>query len=285
MHSPSCLFRLSGQFTLVLCCCCPPSPLLLFEPLANGILSSLSQRQGLCWRPELFPILAGLLAVSPCWSKRGFGSAPFQRLLNHTHLELVVVARTHHWSLPPSSHWLTRTHQQAHFPNRTSFPFPRAPSFRLLVLKESEWQRTLVRKELFQYFHWTWDHVSVRNIWNQWDYTQIPRLHSLPRRLPAPSPCRIDGTWHLCWKSFKTPRGFLDVVALHCIENNQKHSFVGRCCVDCLTESCFLAGLQQQTERFKFTSFSLFLSFFFYVSIRLEKSPKKHFDASFMRKD
>lgn len=73
MHSPSCLFRLSGQLTLVFCWVFfspPPPPLLLFGPLVRGILTRRAQSPGLCWRPEPFPLLARLLAGSPCWSER-----------------------------------------------------------------------------------------------------------------------------------------------------------------------------------------------------------------------
>lgn len=48
----------------------PPPPLLLFGPSVTEILTRRAQSQGLCWRPEPFPLLAQLLAGSPCWSER-----------------------------------------------------------------------------------------------------------------------------------------------------------------------------------------------------------------------
>lgn len=93
----------------------------------------------------------------------------------------------------------------------------------------SDWQQTLIWKELFKYLHLTQEHAGVLNIFLTGEI--IPESPNYPT---APSPPSLwgwqDMTPHSCWRSFRVTVGssWHRGSALHCKQNN----FVGQSCVD-----------------------------------------------------
>lgn len=87
--------------------CPPPPPLLLFGPFVSGILTRRAQSPGLCWRPELFPLLARLFALL---FREASASPPCGASKSHTFCRqffffFLPATRTFDWSptSPPRS--------------------------------------------------------------------------------------------------------------------------------------------------------------------------------------
>lgn len=235
----------------------PPPPLLLFGPFVSGILTRRAQSPGLCWRPELFPLLARLLAGSPCWSER-LWLRHLVEPVNHT-----LFADFFFFCL-----WAERlidlrrllpVRQHAHI---SRLIFQTSPLFVfsfswMWMFQLSDWQRTLVWKKLFKYLHLTWEHAGVLNIFWPARLSQNPPITP---QLPLPYPCEADRTWHGIHDGDLSESPWLLLTSGLCIAlktNKNDGSFVGWSCVDWLTESCWSLW-QDCGSRFNFTSFLFF---------------------------